>query len=193
MMKNKIQNGFSLIESMIAVVVFSFGLLGVAGIMTVAVKNNHNGYMRSQAIFLSASIVDMMRRNTAALWNDDYTGTYSGYTDVSTMCTSSACDSGQLAARDTALWGSLVTQLLPNSTGEIQCAAGGAPIFQVPVLVQDPADPLDADGNPTLPFVPCKMCSVEPYSGFCDITITWSESNSISADSTQTYTYHGKP
>ena len=42
---NKKQKGFTLIEAMIAVVVFSFGLLGVAGVMLVAVKSNHNGYM----------------------------------------------------------------------------------------------------------------------------------------------------
>ena len=66
-MKFKQQKGFTLIEVMIAVVVFSFGLLGVAGIMTVAVKNNHNGYMRSQAAILTATIVDMMRRNKAGV------------------------------------------------------------------------------------------------------------------------------
>ena len=48
------------VPALIAIVVFSFGLLGVAGVMTVAVKNNHNGYMRSQAVFLASSSVDMM-------------------------------------------------------------------------------------------------------------------------------------
>ena len=67
-MINKSKNkGFTLIEVMIAVVVFSFGLLAVAGVMTVAVKSNHNGYMRSQANFLASSMLDSMRKNIKAI------------------------------------------------------------------------------------------------------------------------------
>ena len=37
---------------------------------------------RSQATFLVSSMLDMMRRNTRGLWQDDYDGAFSGYTDV---------------------------------------------------------------------------------------------------------------
>ena len=52
--------GFTLIEVLVAVLVFSFGLLGIAGMMTISVKSNHNGYLRSQANFLAENMVDRM-------------------------------------------------------------------------------------------------------------------------------------
>ena len=58
--------GFTLIEVLVAVLVFSFGLLGIAGMMTISVKSNHNGYLRSQANFLAENMVDRMRANPVA-------------------------------------------------------------------------------------------------------------------------------
>jgi len=154
-LNSKKQKGFTLIEAMIAVVVFSFGLLGVAGVMTVAVKGNHNGYMRSQAIFFIASMSDMMRANAQGVIAGAYNGTYSGTSDVSGMCTAAPCLAGDLVARDTQQWSNMITQVLPNSQGVISCS---------PHI-----------GLPT-----------DTYSGICEVTITWDESNDIDASSTQT-------
>ncbi|MBL4660947.1 MAG: type IV pilus modification protein PilV [Alcanivoracaceae bacterium] len=162
-MKFKQHKGFTLIEVMIAVVVFSFGLLGVAGIMTVAVKNNHNGYMRSQATILTATIIDMMRRNKAGVKAGLYDGTFAGYADISTMCTS-VCGPAAITARDVQQWSNMLTQLLPNSVGSIACDLNLTPGW----------------GN-------------APTDGFCTATITWSESNEISADSTQSISLVATP
>jgi type IV pilus assembly protein PilV len=166
--------GFTLIETMIAIVVFSFGLLAIAGVMTVAVKSNHNGYMRSQASFLASSMLDTMRRNIRAVWAGSYDGTVSGYSDVNSMCQSAGCTFNQLAARDLQFWSNTITQILPNSTGEISCVAGSAFL--------DTAGPINA------PFY-----AVEPYSGICTITVNWTESNETAGDSTQSLVLQGKP
>jgi type IV pilus assembly protein PilV len=196
-MNIKKQNGFTLIEGMIAVVVFSFGLLGVAGIMTVAVKNNHNGYMRSQAAILSTSMLDMMRRNQIPLWSDGYNGTYSGTTDISNVCTDTdnPCLPIDLASRDVNQWSNMITQLLPNSSGTIACATTGAPLSAIPVKIPNPLETL----LPTDPLYPsvapidCLNCTIEPFNGYCTISVSWTESNDISASSIQTYTLVGKP
>lgn len=171
-MKNIKQKGFTLIEIMIAVVVFSFGLLAVAGVMTVAVKNNHNGFMRSQASFLASSMLDMMTRNDSRkLYDNSYDGTYSGYSDISAVCHSAACTMDELVDRDVQLWSNQLTQILPNSEGEISCQSRGATLG-VCLNVND---------------------ACEPYNGFCTITITWDESSEASASSQQTLTLIGKP
>ncbi len=178
--KQKItQKGFTLIEVMIAVVVFSFGLLGVAGVMTVSVKNNHNGYMRSQAAFLASSMIDNMRRNQIALWLNQYNGSYSGYSDISSLCTSTECLPKALADRDVQQWSNMITQILPNSSGSIDCVQSAPPVSSIPEL--------DGSGSP------CYYCAVEPYNGFCTVTVTWSESNELSANSTQNLSLVGKP
>lgn len=188
MMKIKNKKGFSLIESMIAVTVFSFGLLGVAGVMTVAVKNNHNGYMRSQAAFLASSIVDAMRRNREGVWQGNYNGTFSGYSAVSSLCTTAGCFSPGIAARDVQKWSNMIDQRLPNSSGTIACVSPGPPIHAFPNMIQIPSP-----SNPgVLISIPCTHCTVEPYNGFCDITINWSESN-VSVNLQQVYTLPGKP
>ncbi|VAW36143.1 hypothetical protein MNBD_GAMMA01-116 [hydrothermal vent metagenome] len=160
--KTSNQQGFTLIESMIAVVVFSFGLLAVAGVMTVAVRGNHNGYMRTQATFLLASASDMMRANAIGVRQGLYNGAYSGAVDVSGMCTSGPCGVAGLVARDTQLWANMITQTLPNSEGTIDCT-----------------------NHVGLPNA--------PYSGLCTVTINWTESNEIDAESTQAASIVVKP
>ncbi len=169
------ENGFTLIEAMIAVVVFSFGLLGVAGVMIVSVKNNHNGYLRSQATFLAHSIIETMRMNSWELWRNAYNGNYGNpgsVVNISSMCTVSApcgCNAG-VAARDTQQWSNMIIQSLPNGKGSIQCA------------------PTVALSN----SVSCDM-SDEPYLGMCTVTVSWTESNETDASSTQQITIVANP
>lgn len=159
----KRQKGFTLIEAMIAIVVFSFGLLGVAGVMTVAVKSNHNGYMRSQATFLATSMADMMRANTASVKAGNYNvANISGYNNITTACRTASCNPTQLTRRDLQLWSNMFTQLLPNSTGTIQCSAHVG-------------------------------LGIHPYSGMCNISVSWTESNTANAASAQTLTIAVKP
>ncbi len=159
----KRNKGFTLIEVMIAVVVFSFGLLGVAGIMTVSVKNNHNGYMRSQAAILTATIVDMMRRNKPGVKQGLYNGTHSGFVDTSSYCVST-CGPAQIASRDVGQWSSMLTQLLPNASGTIECNITLNPLFLT-----------------------------GPVNGVCTATITWDESNEIDSNSLQTISLVATP
>ncbi len=165
--KKRSQSGFTLIEAMIAVVVFSFGLLGVAGVMIVSVKNNHNGYLRSQAVFLAHSIIETMRINSWELWRNAYNGNYGNpgsIVDLSTMCTTASpcsCDSG-VATRDTQQWSNMIIQTLPNGQGSIQCVPS--------VAMLSPAA--------------CDL-SDEPYLGMCTVTVSWDESNETNASSTQ--------
>ena len=174
-MKTNKQKGFTLIEIMIAIVVFSFGLLGVAGILTVAVKSNHNGYMRSQASFMASSILDSMRRNVKAVWNGDYDVTVSGYSDISGLCTTtSPCNPAALAARDVQFWSNTFSAILPNSSGSIACVQEGAL--------------LDTTGQINAAFY-----EIEPYNGICTVTLTWTEANETSAESLQTLVIPGKP
>ena len=166
--RKRSQNGFTLIEAMIAVVVFSFGLLGVAGVMIVSVKNNHNGYLRSQATFLAHSIVETMRMNSWELWRNNYNGNYgnpSSIVNLSSLCTAAApcnCSAGGVANRDTQQWSNMIIQTLPNGKGSIQCV-------------------------PTVAMTSPGACNLadEPYLGICTVTVSWDESNETNASSTQ--------
>lgn len=66
------QRGTTLIEALVAVVVLSIGLLGMAGLQANALKLNQTSMQRSQATILAYSILDQMRSDTAAAKAGDY-------------------------------------------------------------------------------------------------------------------------
>lgn len=62
----KQQSGVGLLEIMVAVLVLSFGLLGLAALQARALQGNQSSLQRSQAVLLSYSIIDAMRVDRAA-------------------------------------------------------------------------------------------------------------------------------
>jgi type IV pilus modification protein PilV len=70
------QQGFSMLEVLIAVLVFSLGIIGLAGLLIFAIQSNHVAYLRTQATFLAHNMADRMGANPAGLWNNDYNGNY---------------------------------------------------------------------------------------------------------------------
>lgn len=59
------QRGVGLIEVLVALLVLSFGLLGVAAMQAAALRNNHSAAERSMGAMLSQSIIESMRANRA--------------------------------------------------------------------------------------------------------------------------------
>ena len=66
------QNGFTLVEVLVALIILSFGLLGVAGMQISGMKGNHNAFLRSQAQQYAYEMLDMMRANRDAAINGGY-------------------------------------------------------------------------------------------------------------------------
>lgn len=62
-LQNPSQHGFTLIEVMVAVVVLSIGLLGLAGLQITGLRNNQSASFRSTATVLAYDITDAMRAN----------------------------------------------------------------------------------------------------------------------------------
>lgn len=57
----KRQRGATLIEILVAVLILSFGLLGMAALQTRALQGNQSSLNRSQAVMLNNSMLDAMR------------------------------------------------------------------------------------------------------------------------------------
>jgi type IV pilus assembly protein PilV len=58
--------GFTLVEVLVALVVLSIGLLGVAALQMVGLKGNLSASFRTQASYLADDILDRMRANYTA-------------------------------------------------------------------------------------------------------------------------------
>jgi len=106
--------GFSMIEVLVAVLVLSFGLLGVAALQTNALKSNLSAFQRSQASMLSYFMMDAMRANRAAALIGSY--------DLGKTC--AAPSAGTLITNDQIAWlNALKANLGDQATtcGEITC------------------------------------------------------------------------
>ena len=66
------QCGVGLIEVLVALLVLSFGLLGIAAMQAAALRNNHSAAERSMGAILSHSIIDSLRANRTGALNGDY-------------------------------------------------------------------------------------------------------------------------
>jgi type IV pilus assembly protein PilV len=106
------QRGFTLIEVLIAALVLSIGLLGLAGLQAVSVKMNQGSYLRTQATNLAYEITDAMRANPSN--SDDYLDTFSNVT-----CDLEYVRTGSIAAADIAEWQNRLACLLPTGSGSI--------------------------------------------------------------------------
>ncbi len=109
----KREHGMTLVEALVALVVLSVGLLGVAGLQLSSLRNNHNAHLRSQATALTYDIMDRMRANRVAARAGEYnvalTGTISGAT---------------VAATDVNAWRAALAATLPGGNGAVDLVAG---------------------------------------------------------------------
>ncbi|QDH71710.1 type IV pilus modification protein PilV [Lysobacter alkalisoli] len=106
------QHGASLIEVMVAVLVMAVGLLGIAALQTVALRNSQSSMERTQAVIQSYSILDAMRANVSAARAGSY--------DRGRTCAPVA-GAGQVEA-DLNLWiGALGQTVGSSACGAIDC------------------------------------------------------------------------
>ena len=113
--KRKYSKGVSLIEVLVAVIILAFGLLGLAGLQSVSLRNNNSAMMRTQATYLAQDIIDRMRVNkTAAI--DDMSYEQSMATATPTVAVNSTLD-----VIDRNAWLTSIENTLPSGDGEIDC------------------------------------------------------------------------
>lgn len=100
------QRGVSMIEVLVTVLIFSFGMLGLAGLQLRTMAHSQASLFRSQATALTDDVLDRMRasRGTAASWATDFDGTGTAGTDL-------------------ADWKSEVAGLLPDGKAAISLTA----------------------------------------------------------------------
>ena len=109
------QRGFTLIEVLVSALILSLGLVGVAGLQALSLKNNQSAYMRSQASALAYDLADRMRTNVAGA-NAGFYAPASAALHAS--CTTTAgCSVQQSAQNDLAEWNAALAANLPMGTG----------------------------------------------------------------------------
>lgn len=111
------QSGFTLLEILVAIVVLSIGLLGLASLQAVGLRTNQSAYLRSQATLLAEDMVDRMRANNVAVRANDYNLPVA---NPSANCRSAAgCSPNEMAQNDYAEWTTALAGVFPNGEGVV--------------------------------------------------------------------------
>lgn len=106
------QRGVGLIEVLIAVLVLSFGMLGLAGLQMWMLRNNQSSHERAMAIVQTHSIVDAMRADRATATNNGF--------DLA--LDADAPSGSSFAAISLSAWrANLQAVLGPGAAGEVDC------------------------------------------------------------------------
>lgn len=114
------QQGFTLLEVLISLVILAVGLLGLAGLQSVSVINNHGSLMRSEASLLSYDILDRMRANRdQALTTNQYLSGFGDSASAYTACGTSCSSNAALASHDLSQWKTDVAAQLPGGEAEV--------------------------------------------------------------------------
>lgn len=107
--------GVSMIEVLVAIVIFSLGLLGLALMQLKGANFTKDSAARSVAVLQARSLADRMQANPTGVSDQDYVwtgGTPPTYTD----CSSTACTPAQVANNDLNAWLTQMQASLPASS-----------------------------------------------------------------------------
>ncbi len=103
------ERGFSLIEVLIALIIMSVGMLGIASLYVQSMQAGRTSLFRHNAVTLAGDVADRMRANPTGA--NAYTGAGANNSCVG-MGTN--CSNVQMAAHDILLWGQQAVDTLPN-------------------------------------------------------------------------------
>lgn len=102
------QRGFSLLEMLVALVVFSLGFLAVAGLQTVSKQANYEGLQRTTASQIANGLLEDIRMNGDAIGIYRLAGEIGGGSrggEPAPNCrTAAVCNAAQKAAHDLWFW-----------------------------------------------------------------------------------------
>ena len=132
--------GFSSVESLVALVVLSVGLLGVARMYVFSLQNGRSALLNTQAVILAADMADRIRANQTA--GIDYAGAAADFGCVEGGVD---CTPTQMASNDLLIWQNEVANALPGGQATVAVNVGTFPTtFVISVVWSDVGNPQPA-------------------------------------------------
>ncbi len=139
------QSGFTLIETLVAMVVLAVGMLGVAALYIEGLRSGQASVSRTTAVNLAADMADRIRANSTVPVS--YAGAGPGV-DNNCVNGAAACTPAQLAAEDWFWWLQDVQNRLPQGAvaNVVTVPVVAPPMTQYDVLLAwpEPGQPVNA-------------------------------------------------
>lgn len=141
------QQGFTLFEVLVSVIIFGIGLLGLAGLQSTGQRMNHDAYLRSQAVLQAYDMGDRMRANPEGLAAGAYNSIPTSVgSDPGCMTQTAGCTPAQIAQYDRWEWNSNNQTVLPAGRGSVTFDAVAA-TYTIRVLWDEDRDGTAGNGG----------------------------------------------
>ena len=110
------QTGVGMVEVLVALVVMSVGMLGIASLYVTTLQAKTTSLSRMKAVNLASDMVDRIRANPGAVAS--YALAANGAT-TATACESATCTAAQIAAYDLNKWDTMVKDGITGLPGTV--------------------------------------------------------------------------
>lgn len=158
------QRGATLIEALVSLLLFSLGLLGIAGLQVNAMAFQKSSWATNRIAEVTADIGERMRANPDGVELGQYTyvqpyATAKAATIASNNCrtSGSACNGIQVASDDLSAWLAMAQTVLPQGAVRLEGAANTG--YTVTVMYLDKEFTDTTAGNPLLASTTCSAAS----------------------------------
>ncbi len=128
--------GFTLVEVLIALIILSVGMLGIAGLYVHSMQAGRTSLFRHHAVTLAGDVADRIRANPRAAIVYSQAG-------ANNNCVNGGvdCSPAQMAANDIDLWDQQATDTLPNGTVTVDFDNTVIPwTYQITVAWDEPGE-----------------------------------------------------
>jgi type IV pilus assembly protein PilV len=149
------QQGMTLIEVMIAMIILGVGILGVSGMQVISLQQNRSALFRGEATQLANDLMDRLRVNT----DINYSALIDAVPTTATNCVNNSCNPVGMAAFDISQWKCSINSVDAARVTFTACGNYGYG-----------DDPGELKGS-----LPLGAGSVALVSGVYEVTVQWSD------------------
>jgi type IV pilus assembly protein PilV len=166
--------GISLLEVLIALLVLSVGMIGLASLLVFVGRAGQVAMIRTQVAFLAENMIERMRANPIGVWKGFYNASFPLSGNAPACGGAAPCPAPAVAERDKLIWSDLLRSHLADvGDTSIHCDHAG------------------------IGFTPddAQIARRPPYGGQCTMRIGWAEGGLSERGETrrQTFTWLFRP